>query len=54
VPPFLCGFLLPIFFFPLSAYDAPYIELAMQNGAPLATLDTKLAKAAQKLGVKIF
>ena len=38
----------------LSAYDAAYLELSIRHGAPLATLDGKLQKAAQKAGVKIF
>ncbi len=38
----------------LSAYDAAYLELSLRRGAPLATLDGKLQKAARKAGVKIF
>jgi predicted nucleic acid-binding protein len=38
----------------LSAYDAAYLELAMRNGLPLATLDADLAKAATSAGVPIF
>ena len=38
----------------LSAYDAAYLELAIRRGAPLATLDGKLLRAAQQAGVKIF
>lgn len=38
----------------LSAYDAAYLELAMRNALPLATLDTDLAKAAISAGVTIF
>ena len=38
----------------LSAYDASYLELALRAGLPLATLDTDLAKAARKAGVKRF
>jgi predicted nucleic acid-binding protein len=38
----------------LSAYDAAYLELAARQGAPLATLDRKLRKAAQKAGVQVF
>ena len=30
----------------LSAYDAAYLELSIRHGAPLATLDGKLRKAA--------
>ncbi len=38
----------------LSSYDASYLELALRQGAPLATLDSDLLKAARKAGVKIF
>ena len=38
----------------LSAYDAAYLELSIRHGIPLATLDAKLRKAAQRAGVKIF
>ena len=38
----------------LSAYDASYLELAMREGLPLATLDEDLQKAARKAGVKRF
>ena len=38
----------------LSAYDSAYVELAMRQGAMLATLDKKLQKAAQKVGITIF
>lgn len=38
----------------LSAYDAVYIELAMREGIPIASLDTKLLDVAQKVGVDIF
>ena len=37
-----------------SAYDAPYLELALRTGLPLATLDEDLQKAAKKAGVKKF
>jgi len=36
----------------LSAYDASYLELALREGLPLATLDEALQKAAIKAGVK--
>ena len=35
----------------LSSYDAAYLELALRMGAPLATLDADLGKAAKKAGV---
>lgn len=38
----------------LSAYDAAYLELALREGLPLATLDADLLKAAKKAGVKRF
>jgi predicted nucleic acid-binding protein len=38
----------------LSSYDASYLELALREGAPLATLDDDLGRAATKAGVKLF
>jgi predicted nucleic acid-binding protein len=38
----------------LSAYDAAYLELAMREALPLATLDADLEKAAKRAGVKRF
>jgi predicted nucleic acid-binding protein len=38
----------------LSSYDASYLELALRNGLPLATLDERLGKAARAAGVKRF
>lgn len=38
----------------LSAYDAAYLELALRDGLPLATLNADLAKAARKAGVAHF
>jgi predicted nucleic acid-binding protein len=37
----------------LAVYDAAYLELALREALPLATLDTDLRKAAQGLGIKI-
>jgi len=37
----------------LSTYDAAYLELAVRQGLPLATLDKDLTKAANAVGVKI-
>jgi predicted nucleic acid-binding protein len=37
----------------LSAYDAAYLELAMREGSPLATLDRDLRRAARTAGVRI-
>lgn len=38
----------------LSSYDAAYLELAVREGLPLATLDKNLIKAAKKSDVNIF
>ena len=38
----------------LSAYDAAFLELALRQALPLATLDADLAKAAQRVGLSIF
>ena len=38
----------------LSAYDAPYLELAVRRGIELASLDDKLEAAASALGVALF
>lgn len=38
----------------LSSYDASYLDLAMREGAPLATLDDGLRKAAGRVGVQLF
>lgn len=38
----------------LSAYDAAYLELAIRYGAPLATLDGDLQKAAKRAGIRTF
>jgi predicted nucleic acid-binding protein len=35
----------------LSAYDAAYLDLALQSGGALATFDRRLADAAKKAGV---
>jgi predicted nucleic acid-binding protein len=40
--------------FGLSSYDASYLELAMREGCPLATLDEKLRSAAKKCGVPLM
>jgi predicted nucleic acid-binding protein len=38
----------------LSAYDAAYLHLALREHAPLATLDKKLAAAAEAEGVIVL
>ena len=38
----------------LAAYDAAYLELAMRLGLPLATLDNRLATAAERCGVALL
>lgn len=37
----------------LTFYDAAYLELAMRQGMPLATLDSALARAAVAEGVRL-
>ena len=38
----------------LSAYEAAYLELGIQRGLPLATIDDKLKAAAQAVGVPLY
>jgi predicted nucleic acid-binding protein len=38
----------------LSVYDAAYLELALRQGLPLATLDDRLAAAATAAGVPAY
>ncbi len=38
----------------LTSYDASYLELAMREGVPIATLDAPLKAAAQAVGVPIY
>ncbi len=38
----------------LSVYDAAYLSLAMREGLPLATLDRKLERAAETIGVRLL
>jgi predicted nucleic acid-binding protein len=37
----------------LSAYDAAYLELAMREGVPIATLDESMINAARHCGISI-
>lgn len=38
----------------LSSYDASYLELAMRQGLPLATLDARLRAATARIGVPLM
>jgi len=38
----------------LTAYDASYLELALRESLPLATLDDKLMRAARSAGVRLL
>lgn len=38
----------------LSSYDAAYLEMALREGLPLATLDKDLPKAARRSDVEIY
>lgn len=38
----------------LSSYDASYLDLAMRQGLPIATLDRKLVEAAKRMDVPIL
>lgn len=38
----------------LTAYDAAYVELALQRRCPLATLDAALARVAGQAGVDVL
>jgi predicted nucleic acid-binding protein len=38
----------------LSSYDAAYLELALREGLPLATLDSALRSAARRVGVELL
>lgn len=37
----------------LTAYDAAYVELALRTSAPLATLDSDMAKAGRAAGLVV-
>lgn len=37
----------------LTLYDASYLELALREGLPLATLDDRLREAANRIGVPL-
>mgnify|MGYP001376062027 CR=1 FL=1 len=38
----------------LTAYDAAYLDLALENGLPLATLNEQLANACKKAHVRLL
>jgi predicted nucleic acid-binding protein len=38
----------------LSSYDASYLELALREGLPLATLDAQMRDAASAAGVQLY
>lgn len=38
----------------LSTYDASYLELALREGLPLATLDGGLRAVVQRVGARLF
>lgn len=40
--------------YPLTSYDAIYLDLAIRRSLPLATLDEDLRKAARKLGIGLL
>jgi len=40
--------------FSLSSYDATYLELAIRESIPIATLDKKLQKAAEKSAIELY
>ena len=45
---------LPLHIDPLTSHHAAYLELAIRQGLPLATLDKALKKAAKKADVVIY
>jgi len=38
----------------LTSYDASYLDLAIRQGLPLATLDKKLAHAARNVNIEVL
>jgi len=40
--------------FGLTVYDAAYVELAQRSSAPLATLDDKMRRAGEEIGLRLL
>jgi predicted nucleic acid-binding protein len=40
--------------FGVTSYDATYLDLAMRQRVPLATLDQELGAAAMRAGIELF
>lgn len=38
----------------LTSYEAAYLELAMRQGLPIATLDRKLLDAARRVDISVL
>ncbi len=38
----------------LTFYDAAYLNVAIQEGLPLASLDRQLVRAAEAVGIQLF
>jgi predicted nucleic acid-binding protein len=38
----------------LTAYDAAYLDLALERGLPLATLDEDLMRASRTAGIELI
>ena len=38
----------------LTVYDAAYLEVALREGLPIASLDAALVRAAEQSGVGVF
>ena len=41
-------------YYQLASYDAAYLELAMREGLPIATIDSGMLKAMTALGISQF
>lgn len=40
--------------YPLSVYDALYLDVALQQQLPLATIDKQLRRASRKMGIELY